>query len=135
MRAPSATDFLVPVEGLGDFMFAKRQMSDEARIQAEYRRITEGLESPGPWLNLVGTWLSTIKVLLVSAPDPKWGAPDGLDPLDEDTYSELARVYTALSEKERSFRRKPIQGGAATGQADGHVGRLLVPPKVQPSSD
>lgn len=111
-RAPKETDFVVPVEGVGQFTFARRTMGDEVKIQVEYARIIDGAE-PTSWLQAVGGWLSTLKVLTVRAP-AGWDL-DELDPLDPETYAKLDSVYGGLSEKERSFRRKPEPASQGTG--------------------
>ncbi len=83
-------------------------MRDEIAIQVEYARMIDGVE-PTAWLQAVCGWLSTLRVLIVRAPQD-WNI-DELDPLDDETYRMLVRVFDALSEKERSFRRKQKQAG------------------------
>lgn len=109
-RSPDATDFTVDVEGIGTFTFGRRRLADEVKIQVEYARLTEGVQ-PTPWLDLVATWLATLKILTVRAPDD-WDI-DEMDPLDEGTYSRLMKVHAALREKEDSFRRGAKQAGKA----------------------
>lgn len=109
-RTPQETDFVVPVEKIGNFTFGRRKMSDEIAVQVEYARIIDGVE-PTAWLQAVGGWISTLRVLTVSAP-PGWDV-DELDPTDPETYAKLKLVYEALSERERSFRRKPKPAGEA----------------------
>lgn len=118
-RTPSATDFTVTVDGIGAFTFGRRNMRDEMRIGAEFSRLTEGVETPTPYLATVGGWMATLKVLTVSAPDG-WGrTPDGepttdideMDPLSGETYDALMKVHAALREKEGSFR----SGASKTG--------------------
>lgn len=113
-RQPKDTDFVISVEDVGTFTFAKRTMRDEVAIQVEFARIIDGVE-PTSWLQAVGGWLSTFKVLTVRAP-ADWDL-ETLDPLDPETYAKMNRVYDALTEKERSFRRKSGVDGAGTGQA------------------
>lgn len=114
MRKPSLTDFVVPVEGVGQFTFASRRLADEIAIQVEFARIIDGVE-PTAWLSAVGGWLAALRVLTVKAPDG-W-VLDDLDPLDDDTYAKLGRVHDALVDKERSFRRGPNKDGEGRGQA------------------
>lgn len=109
-RAP--TDFRVPVDGIGDFVFGKRTMKDEIAVQVEFARMINGVE-PTAWLNAVCGWLSALKVLTVSAPED-WDL-DTMDPLDEDTYAKLGKVFDALSQKEQSFRLKRTIDSAAAG--------------------
>lgn len=127
MRRPQPSDFIVDVEGVGSFTFAKRTMKDEIDIQVEYARLIQGVE-PTEWLSRVGGWISTLKVLTVRAPD-KWDLDD-MDPLDEKVYEDMLLVYLALRAKEDSFRRKPGAGSEEGGQAAGQDNRLLVPSSV-----
>lgn len=115
-RKPQDTDFVVPVEGIGNFTFGRRAMADEIKIQVEFARIIEGVE-PTAWLNTVGGWLSVLRVLTVRAP-ADWDI-EGMDPTDDETYAKLARVHGALIDKERSFRRKPEPTGEGSGASAG----------------
>lgn len=101
-RTPNATDFTITVDGIGAFTFGRRSMRDELSIAAEFSRLTEGVETPTPYLATVAGWISTLKVLTVNAPDG-WDI-DAMDPLDEDTYAKLLKVHASLREKEGSFR-------------------------------
>lgn len=119
MRQAKASDFTVDVEGIGVFTFGRRTMGDEIAIQVEYARILNGVV-PTAWLNAVGGWISTLRVLTVRAPEG-WDV-DALDPLDAQTYARLDRVHSALVEKERSFRsavepgsQRASEGAAADG--------------------
>lgn len=101
-RIPSNTDFQISVDGIGTFTFGRRRMRDEMAIAAEFSRLTEGVETPTPYLASVAGWVSTLKILTVEAPEG-WDM-DEMDPLDDDTYAKLVKVHTALRDKERSFR-------------------------------
>lgn len=109
-RAPSNTDFVVPVDGIGNFTFGKRRMADELSIQREYASILQGVE-PTDWLQTMAGWFSVLRTLTVRGPDG-WDL-EALDPLDEDTYAKLHKVYTALRDQERSFRSAPGGAGEA----------------------
>lgn len=111
-RTPQDTDFTIPVEGVGTFTFGKRTMRDEIAIQVEYARLIDGVE-PTAWLQVVCGWLSVLSILTVRAP-AGWDL-DEIDPLDDETYARLKRVYDALVDKERSFR----SGKKAMGQGGG----------------
>lgn len=126
-RRPQLSDFVVDVDGVGSFSFAKRTMKDEIDIQVEYARIIQGVE-PTDWLSRVGGWISTLKVLTVRAPEG-WNI-DEMDPLDNKVYEDMMLVYLALRAKEDSFRRKPGTGSEEGGQAQGENDRLLVPAAV-----
>lgn len=111
-RVAQETDFTVKVEGVGAFTFGKRTMRDEIAIQVEFARMIDGVE-PTSWLQAVCGWLSTLRVLTVRAPDG-WDLDD-LDPLDDESYGKLSRVFDALSEQERSFRRGKKPASEAIG--------------------
>jgi len=111
-RLPKETDFTVEVEGIGRFTFGRRTMADELAIQREFADILQGVE-PTNWLSLVGEWLSVLRVLTVSVP-AGWDT-DEMDPLDDDTYARLNKVYKALRDQERSFR----PGKAPAGETGG----------------
>ncbi len=115
-RAPKASDFTVTVDGVGTFTFGRRPMQAEIAIQREYARILDGVP-PTAWLDIVGNWLATFKVLTVHAPDG-WDV-DEMDPLDNATYDKMKRVYDALSAKELSFRSGDGGQGQGSGQAAG----------------
>lgn len=112
-RDSKATDFLITVEGVGKFTFGRRTWRDELAIQREYADILNGV-IPTTWLNTLANWTSVIKTLLVRAPDG-WDL-DNIDPLEDETYQQIGRVFDALLEKENSFRRNhgaPGQAGSA----------------------
>lgn len=133
MRNPSRNDYEVPVEGIGNFTFARRAIGDELKIQAEYARINDGVSQPTPWLYSLATWFSALRVLMVKAPDG-WSLEE-LDPLEDESYAKIKQVYEAMREKEDSFRRKPGAGSKAPGQGDGKDGGVLVPEEVQPPAE
>lgn len=106
-RMSAVDDFHVDVEGVGHFVFAKRKMRDEVKIQVEFARMIEGVE-PTEWLKAVCGWMSTLSVLTVAAP-AEWDMEE-MDPLEDEVYTKLSRVHEALRDKERSFRggKKPV---------------------------
>jgi hypothetical protein len=106
---PAETDFVVQVDGVGQFTFARRKMMDEVAIQVQYAKIIDGAPAT-EWLQAVAGWISTLRVLTVRAPEG-WDL-DELDPLEDDTYAKLANVHEELRQAERSFRRKPGTAGA-----------------------
>jgi hypothetical protein len=104
-RSAAATDFTVDVEGIGSFRFARRRMTDELQINAEYSRLTDGVAAPTPYLASLASMISELAVLTVKAPDG-WDVMD-LDPLDDATFGRIAKVSLAFREKENSFRPRP----------------------------
>ena len=107
-RESQVSDFDVQVEGVGRFVFARRTLADELEVQREYARIIDGV-TPTDWLSTMAGWLSVLRTITVRAP-AGWDL-ETLDPLDEGTYAKIHKVYTALRDKERSFR--PAPGGAS----------------------
>lgn len=132
-RDPSSSDYSLPVEGLGLFIFAKRAMRDEFRIGAEYSRLTEGVQTPTPWLDLLATATATLKVLAVQVPEG-WDI-DAMDPYDPESTQQIIDVYSALRSRETTFRRGHgairQEGRAGDGQDPG----ILVPPQVPAAAD
>jgi hypothetical protein len=113
-RKSQLSDFIVAVDGIGNFTFAKRTMGDEIAIQVAYAEIIDGVK-PTAWLETMGGWLSALRVLTVRAPDG-WDI-DAMDPLDDETYLKLGRVHAALTEWERTFREKQRLGSKAGGES------------------
>ncbi len=130
-RRASPTDFSIDVEGIGRFVFARRKMADEIKIQVEYARLIEGVE-PTTWLAAVAGWISALSVLTVIAP-AGWNI-DEMDPTEDETYSRMNAVHKALLQKEGSFRTKPNQDGSATGSGSVQDNGVLVSSEVQPNT-
>lgn len=126
-RVPNSTDYTIDVDGVGRFTIGRRKMADELAIQREYAAILGGVE-PTRWLETVGSWLSTFRVLIVFAPSG-WNV-DEMDPLEEDSYERMKRVYNAISEKELSFRHKSGAGSEGRGQETAGDNRVPVSPEV-----
>lgn len=87
-------------------------MKDEIAIQVAYARHLDGVV-PTAWLQTVIGWISTLHVLTVFTPED-WSLDD-LDPADDASYQKLSLVYSALTEKERSFRPRSGEAGKASG--------------------
>lgn len=132
-RIPTPTDYQIHVDGVGTFTFAQRRMRDELAVAAEFSRLTEGVETPSPFLAQVAGWISTLKVLTVHVPDG-WD-PEALDPLDEDSYAKLMKVHTALREKEGSFRGREKPASEAQRQGSGTDPGILVPQSLSAGAD
>lgn len=132
-RTPADTDFHLEVEGVGHFVFAHRTMRDEMRIASEFSRLTEGVETPTPFLATVAGWISTLKVLTVSAPDG-WDL-DEMDPLDDAVFARIGSVNKALRKKEGQFRTPKGAAGQGSGKGPGGNDQLLVSPQVPAVTD
>jgi len=131
-RLPRETDFSVKVDDVGTFTFARRSMRDEIAIQVEYAKMIDGAPATA-WLEAVCGWMSCLRVLTVRAPSG-WDLDD-MDPLDNSTYAKLSRVYEALTEKERSFRRGPGEVGQGAGAGNVPVAGVPVSAPVQPDAN
>jgi hypothetical protein len=110
------------VDGIGTFTFARRTMRLEFKIQAEYSRLTEGVETPTANLDYIAGVFSALRVLTLAAPEG-WNLDD-LDPLEQSDFEKVIRVHAALRDKEGSFRRKPAAAGAGDGPGNGGHDRV-----------
>lgn len=126
-RLAGPGDFKVDVDGLGEFVFGRRKMGDQFAIEVEFARLTQGVQ-PTEWLKLVGEWMSSLRILMVKA--PTGFDLDELDPLDDDVYNTIGKVFRALRAREESFRQKPPAGGQAGRPDPVPAGDLLVSPQV-----
>lgn len=122
----------VTVEGVGEFLFARRNMRNNIAIGVETQRLSEGVELDD-WLGIFVTAMSTLKVLTISAP-PKWNL-DELDPFEVESYSRVIKVWEALRQKEEGFRRGPQVAVSGGGEGVGEQPRVLVPPEVLAGAD
>lgn len=115
-RVPnSTTDVPVEVEGVGTFVFAvKRTLRDQCAIEAEFARLTEGVDTVTAFLGGLATMMAELKVLTVDSP-AGWNLDD-MDPLEADSYSKLMAVWSAFRDKQAMFRKglaKPGEGRGA----------------------
>lgn len=124
--------FALNVEGIGQFEFARRTLRSEMRINAEFSRLTEGIENPAQWFSDLSWSIAILKVLTIKHPEG-WDI-DAMDPLDTQTYTRIFTVYGELRAKEESFRGKPGQAGEGGGSGDGRVSGTLVQEDVPPGS-
>ncbi|EAW2493080.1 hypothetical protein AXL65_02315 [Salmonella enterica subsp. enterica] len=132
MRRPQPTDYFETVEGIGRFRFARRKLSDELQIQRLYAEYAGGVE-PTAWLATLAEYLSTLNTLTVEAPEG-WDM-DNMDPLDDETYKQISRVFTALREREETFRGKSGANGKGQGAQDAEQRGPLVSTDVQADSE
>ncbi len=135
-RLPKTTDFYIDVEGEGRFRIGKRDMKSEMEIQREYASFAGGVE-PTVWLETLSEYLSTLRVLIVEGPET-WDM-DNMDPLDNDTYTRLGRVFVALREREESFRARHNGAGQGTGAGSDSersgAGEPVVSQDVSPATE
>lgn len=123
-RLPQSTDFVVPVDGIGAFTFAKKSLRDTIAIEAAYNRFTEGQDNVTTFLWSISSAVAILQVLTVSAP-PGWDL-DALDPEDPDSFTKLMKVWGALRDKQASFRKGTAAPVAGSGEAPGSESGVLV---------
>ena len=130
---PNAT-LPVNVEGIGSFIFKMRTIQNQFRIEAEYARLTEGLSEVTLFLGNLAERVSDLSVLTLSGPKG-WSAEKilNMDAFDEATYARIDKVWSALRDKEVSFRKggeTPAAGEGANGDAG-----TVVSPEIQPPAE
>jgi hypothetical protein len=106
--------FTVTVDGLGEFVFARRNMRRNIAIGVETSRLNEGVDV-GEFLEVFIAATATLKCLTVSAPDG-WDI-DEMDPFEADSYSKVMSAWSALRDKEESFRKGAEAPSAGNGKA------------------
>lgn len=119
------TEHTIDVEGVGSVSFARRTMQHEINIAREYARVVGGVEST-PWLHTLATYISVIRVLATKLPF----VLDELDPLDEDSFTLMAKTYAAITAKESDFRKVKKQGNAGAGEGSPADAEVSVPQAV-----
>lgn len=130
--------FAVDVEGVGKFVFRRRDLNAEFAIARFIRDLTGGHPLGGP-MDLYAEAVSDLFVLTAEAPEG-W-APDvllSMDPLEPEAYEKLLRTWSALRDKEESFRPKrkaPVEDGEGPRAGDVGDDRVLVPAGLQPAAD
>lgn len=115
-RVQTLSDLTVDVEGVGQFIFARRQVRDVYRIRGEYNRLTGGnYDENGDFADISALGYATVKTLLVVAPDDF--SLDNIDPLIDENFDEkVMKVFLALREKELSFRPEPGKASQEGGE-------------------
>ena len=92
------------VEGIGDFVFRRRNHGHAIRIRAEADRILGG-PVHSEELRYDAIIMATLDVLVVSAPEG-WSVKEA-DPLDPATFNDIGKVYGRLRVAEDEFRSGP----------------------------
>lgn len=129
----NTSPFIVHVDDVGTFKFKPRSMRTEIAINVEYSRLTEGVDTPTAWLDIVASAMATLKVMTLDAP-AGWDILN-MDPLDEVSYERIVKVHAALRAKEESFRRPAAVSGETRSAGDGAVDGVSVSAPVQPAAD
>jgi hypothetical protein len=104
MRAPSTTDFTIPLPKFGDFVFARRTMGDMIKIRSIISKLM-GDDSDDEMM-LLCEFSATYSTLIVSCP-VGWEDILSLD-VNAVGFNNVIALENMLSEKESSFRTVAI---------------------------
>ncbi len=115
-RAKKDTDFIVSIEGIGKFRFARPTLLDHAMITARYFELSGGQGDKSNYLASIADAMAHIGTLCVSAPD-KWENIENVPFDNDDVITELLMIYRALKDQLNSFR-----SSAATDSQEARVG-------------
>lgn len=129
--------FPLPIEGMGQFIFRRRRLGLDIKISVERARMSEGV-ALDPYTATFVNAIAELKHLLVEAPegcDIQPGELDDLDTFDDEMHGRVLKVWSALVDKEQTFRKRtraPLQGD---GEGAGGDNRSLVPPEVRADAE
>lgn len=108
--------------GAGHYIFRKRNMRLQVAIRVETARLSEGMT---PFLDEYSARfilaMAELSVLTIKAPDGSGmgaGEVNNLDPLNPDSEKKVINVWSALRDKEETFRGSgaPLPGsGSGSG--------------------
>jgi hypothetical protein len=90
------------VEDIGRFVFRKRRVPDQVKIEAAAHRMTDGPIDDVDLQNVCIAY-QTLKHLTVESPEG-WDLED-IDPLDAEDTAKMWKVWGALREQEGRFRK------------------------------
>ncbi|MFZ4538517.1 hypothetical protein [Propionivibrio sp.] len=133
MREPKDTDFLIDLEGVGKFRFARRTFNDRIKIRGEIAVMSRDF---GDDLDTVAevTVLAVYKTLVVACPKG-WEDLGGVDLVDRPEVEEQAwQLFMKLQDAESRFRQDRDEARQKDGQGDVAVDPVLVSPKVSPTA-
>lgn len=101
----SPDEFVADIDGIGQFVFARRKMRLEIKAKVELRRLTEG-ETLDEFTTMFLVAIADLKTFILRAPGKGWTADelDSADALDPDVYARVLLVWGAFREKEQTFR-------------------------------
>lgn len=110
MRVANASDFVVDVEGIGRFKFARRTQKDKYLIRSLYSKLTNDFYREDGTAGDMEAWMhATIAVLVVEEPVETFSI-EKLDPLVDDALGEkIEKIFMALRQQELSFRPRPAE--------------------------
>lgn len=104
----------VEVDGVGRFVFRKRNFRLQLELEGRAERMTGGPVQGGA-LQTFAMSIATLEVLTADAPEG-WDLAS-VDPLDDDAFGQVLQVWQALLQAEATFRRGAQAGRAPVGPA------------------
>ena len=93
----------VEVDGVGSFLFRHRTLKLQIAIEAGMERVTLG-PVQGAGLRLFAAAIATLETLTVEGPDG-WDL-DEIDPLDDEEFAKVEKVFGRLRDVEETFRKE-----------------------------
>jgi hypothetical protein len=129
MRTPAR--FTVDVPDIGTFTFRRRTMQDQLLIQAEFAKLSAGIEDLAS--RMAAEALATLPRIVEQAP-PGFDLAE-LDPLDPEDWAKLGAIYGGLRDAEVKFRGGAAPERQAMGPGDGGHGGVPVAPPLRPATD
>lgn len=134
MRQPKDTDFLVELDGVGKFRFARRTFGDRIKIRGEIARMARDF---GDDLDAVAevTVVAVYKTLIVACPKG-WEDIEAIDLVDRPEAEDQAwQLFLKLQDAESRFRQERDEKREADRQGDGALDPLLVSPALSPTAE
>lgn len=108
--------YRVEVPEVGSFEVRRPVMRTAIKVEVEYARLTEGVDSLPVDLQIICRIMSYLKVMVVEGPHG-WDV-DGVDPYSDRDTSRLREVFEAITAEESRFRaggqEKPQAPSAGT---------------------
>jgi hypothetical protein len=112
----SIVDRTYPVEvpEIGRFIFRKRRVPDQVKIESIADRMTDGPVEDAELRHIAMAW-ATLKTLTIEAPKG-WDVED-IDPLEAADLDKMWKVWGALRKQEDTFRGGARKDSPDTGPA------------------
>lgn len=133
MRSAKDTDFLVDLEGVGKFRFARRTFGDRIKIRGEIARMSRDF---GDDLDSVAevTVVAIYKTLIVSCPKG-WEDIEAIDLVEHPEAEEQAwQLFIKLQDAEARFREERDKSRKEDRKSDSALDSVLVSPAVSPAA-
>lgn len=133
MRPAKDTDFLVDLEGVGKFRFARRTFGDRIKIRGEIARMSRDF---GDDLDSVAevSVVAIYKTLIVSCPKG-WEDIEAIDLVEHPEAEEQAwQLFIKLNDAEDRFREERNKSHKKDGQKNSALDSVLVSTAVSPAA-